>query len=337
MIDFNQVNAAISVDVDYVLSKLDEVQIFLYYFGKFELGDVYPSRFRRDRNPSTGFYYNKNKSLIYNDFKTGEKLNCFAFVAKLHSISYIEAVKKVAVDFGLIRGNASAAAQKILNQNIEFDKEEKVQKIIQVTPGKWQSHHINYWKQYEVTVDELKRENVFPVEKLYINKAPKGVDELCFAYVVDEVVNGKTVNTYLKIYQPYSEERKWLSNTPINIPFGMKNLKYGTDHVIISKAQKDRLVLLKLFPSVIGTQNESESALQNELVKHLCFHFPRRTIIWDADETGVTNCTKFNSRGFGYFNTPKCYLERGIKDVSDYVKQFGLEALEIILKEKQIL
>jgi hypothetical protein len=130
---------------------------------------------------------------------------------------------------------------------------------------------------------------------------------------------------------------KWLSNVPIHVPFGLYELKYNTDHVVVGKAQKDRLILLKLFQSVIGTQNESESALQDSLVKHLTFSFPRRTIIWDSDETGVTNCTKFNDRGFGYFNTPKHMLEHGIKDVSDYVKEFGLSQLERLLKHKGIL
>jgi hypothetical protein len=96
-------------------------------------------------------------------------------------------------------------------------------------------------------------------------------------------------------------------------------------------------VLKLLHPSVIGTQNESESALPDDIVKHLCFNFPRRTIIWDADETGVEACKKFNAKGFGYFNTPKHLLEKGIKDVSDYAKAFGIEALRELLQQKGIL
>jgi hypothetical protein len=336
MIDFNQVDPAVSINSDFVLSKLDEAQIFYYYFGHFELGKVYPSKFRKDRSPSTGFYINRNGKLIYNDLKTGEKLNCFAFVAKLHNISYLDATKRVAADFGLVRGTKTSLAQSILDKSIEFDREVKRNTIIQIIPDYWQSHHIEYWRQYEITEDELKREQVYPVKRLFVNKAEKSVDDLCFAYVVTEQV-GKELRTYLKIYQPHSEVRKWISNVPITVPFGLTTLKYGTEHLIAGKAQKDRLILLKMFPSVIGTQNESESALQDGLVKHLTFHFPRRTIIWDSDETGVTNCTKFNNRGFGYFNTPKALLDRGIKDISDYVKAFGLKALETLLKEKNIL
>lgn len=341
MIDFNKIEVPFKIDEKFILSKVDEVQIFYYYFGHFELGKAYPPKLRKGSGASTGFYISKDNVLIYNDFKTGQKTNCFKFVALLHGISYGDALRKIAVDFGLIKSDtANAMAKKILDKTIEFDRETKRNTIIQIEPDTWQAHHIKYWKQYEITVNELKREEVYPVKKLFVNKAEyHRIDELCFAYKVDEVVGGKVVNTYLKIYQPMrtNENGKWTSNVPITVPFGMRNLKYGSDHCMIGKAQKDRLVLLKLFQSVIGTQNESEAALPSWLVKHLKFHFQKLTIFWDSDETGVTNCTKFNEKGFGYFNIPNEFLPYNIKDASDYVKAFGLKALEKLLVEKNIL
>lgn len=336
MINFNQVDAPVKLSVDFILSKLDEVQIFYFYFGHFELNKSYHSKFRKDRTPSTGFYLGKNGRIIYNDLKTGEKLNCFAYVAKLFNCSYGEAIKRIAGDFGLSNNEASPAAKRILSQSIEFDKETKKQTIIQIIPSSWNANHLSYWKQYDVDISDLKQNNVYPVKRLFINKMEYKVDELCFAYVVKEKVS-KEVKEYLKIYQPYSQNMKWISNVPLTVPFGLYELKYGTDHLVIGKAQKDRLVLLKFFESVIGTQNESTSSIPDRLVKHFTFNFPRRTIIWDADETGVVACTKFNPKGFGYFNTPKELLAQDIKDVSDYVKAFGLKALEKLFKIKGIL
>jgi hypothetical protein len=338
VIDFNQIDTPVNVTDKLILSRVDDNQIFRYYFGLFELGKVYASKFRKDKNPSTGFYISKDGRLIYNDLTTGEKLNCFTFVAKLYGIPYVQALNRIAADFGIVKSDhIKPLAQHILNQTIAFDREAKRNTLIQIIPGSWTSERIAYWQQYEITVDELKAEEVYPVNRLFVNKGEhRSLSHLCFAYVVREKVEG-SVRTYLKIYQPHSEKMKWLSNVPITVPFGMYNLKYGTDHVVICKAQKDRLILKKLFESVIGSQNESESALQDGLVKHLCFHFPRRTIIWDADETGVENCKKFNSRGFGYFNTPKDLLEQDIKDVSDYVKAFGLKELEKLLRQRNIL
>jgi hypothetical protein len=337
MIDFGSIDAAYYVTDKWILSKLDDAQIFYYYFGHFELNKAYPSKFRRDSNPSTGFYISKTGAIIYNDLRTGEKLNCFNFVRKLFNIPYKDALNRIATDFGLIRGNTKPLAQKILDQTVKFDRELKKDTIIQIEPCAWNSTHLTYWKQYEVTKSELVREEVYPVKNLYLNKFHYKTDELCFAYTVHEKVGKEIKKTYLKIYQPYSETRKWMTNVPLTVPFGLHNLKYGTDKIMIGKAQKDRLCLLKLFPSVIGTQNESPSAIPDSLVKHLCFNFPERVIVWDADETGVENCKKFNERGFGYFNTPRELLPQGIKDISDYIKAFGLKALEKLFKEKQLL
>lgn len=339
MIDFSQVDAPVNVTREFILSRLSEEMIFFYYFGRFELGKVYPSKLRKDGNPSTGFYINKTGNIIYNDLKTGEKNNCFTFVSKLFQIPHRDALNKIALDFGLVSSKTiKPIAQSILDQGVEFDKELKKNTLIQFVPGQWTALRASYWAQYGLSIDDIKKGKIYPVDKLFLNKNEiRNLDELCFAYIVEEISKGKVIATYIKIYSPYSTRMKWLSNIPITIPFGLNDLKYGTEHIAIAKANKDRLVLLKLIESVIGTQNESEAALPNELVRHLCFNFPRRTIIWDADEAGVTNCKKFNSKGFGYFNTPKELLDKDIKDVSDYVKAFGLKSLEQLLKQKGII
>jgi len=337
-IDFTKVVGAYNITTDFLLSKLSEEQIFFYYFGRFELGRSYPSKFRKDGTPSTGFYVNRTGNIILNDLRTGEKLNCFRFVAKLYQLSYTEALNKIAADFGLLANtDAKPLAQSIINQGIEFDRELKKNTLIQFVPGQWTTNRRMYWNQYGLGNLNFTKADIYPVDKLFLNKNEiRNLDELCFAYVVREKVDGKE-QIYVKIYSPYSENMKWLSNIPLTVPFGLNTLNYNSDHVIVTKAKKDMEVLKLLFPSVIGTQNESTSALTDKMVKHLCHNFTRRTIIWDADETGVEACKKFNTRGFDYFNTPKELLERDIKDVSDFVAAFGLKALEDLLRQKRIL
>ena len=330
MIDFNQIESPVRITAKYILSKLEDHQIFRYYFGSFELGRNYSSKFRKDGTPSTGFYISKTGKLVYNDFRTAEKLDCFGFVAKLFNISYGDAVRRVAADFGLV-GKPTKRADAIISHSADFDRTIRKNTLIQFIPGKWTTNRTKYWSLRYVDVSRLKKEEVYPVDRLFVNKIEIKVDELCFAYVVRE-----KDKIYVKIYQPFSERMKWLSNIPLAVPFGMSSLKYGTDHVILGKAQKDRLILLTFFESIIGTQNESESALPDSLVKHLVFNFPQRTIIWDADETGVENCKKFNSKGFGYFNTPKQLLP-DIKDTDEFVLDYGMHGLEKLLKSKNLL
>lgn len=339
MIDFNQVDAAVNLTKDFILSKISEEQILFYYHGHFVLGKSYPSKLRKDGNPSAGFYIGKSGKLMYHDFATGERYNCFEYVCKLLHLTFGECLIRIASDFGIVNNKViKPLAQSIIDQGITFDREVKKNTIIQFVPGQWTETRLAYWACYYLYLEDLKRAEIYPVDKLFINKNEiRNLDELCFAYVVREKVKGQPDKIMVKIYSPYSTTMKWVSSIPLTIPFGMDTLKYGTDHIIVTKAKKDMEVLKKLFPSVIGTQNESTSALTDNMVKHLCHNFPRRTIIWDADETGVNNCKMFNSKGFGYFNTPKELLERDIKDVSDYVKAFGLKALENLLKQKGIL
>jgi hypothetical protein len=315
---------------------VSEEQILFMYHGHFTLGKSFPSKLRKDGNASAGFYIGKTGKLMYHDFKTNEHLNCFQYVGQALHLNFNEVLHRIANDFGILGGTPTSLAQAVIDAGVKFDRESKKDTKIQFIPGQWTDSRLRYWAQYELTKEELVSENVFPVASLFVNKVEmRSLDELCFAYLVK--ADKKQENPYIKIYSPYSTSMKWLSNVPLTVPFGLDTLSYGSNHVIVTKAKKDMMVLRKLFPSVIGTQNESTSSLTDEIVKHLCFNFPRRTIIWDSDETGVDNCKKFNSRGFGYFNTPKSLLEQDIKDVSDFVKAFGLKALENLLKEKQIL
>lgn len=341
MIDFGNISKPHElVTAEYILSKVDEAQIFSYYFGYFELKKLYPSKLRRDRRPSTGFFVStKTGSLLYKDFATNQVVNCFMFVAHLFNISYIDALNMIAKDFGLIDGIPIKAEAQTVLQNVNFDKEIKSQTLIQVMPSSWTAAHREYWKQYHIDIERLIKNKVMPVKKLFINKAEVKTDELCFAYLVRYCDEEGKYHEYLKIYQPLrtNDNGKWINNVPISVPFGLYELNYNSDHIAIGKAKKDEMVLQSFFTSTIGTQNESEAAITPQLISRLHDHFPRKTIIWDADTTGVENCKKFNNKGFGYFNTPAYLVEKGIKDVSDYVKAFGMKALERLLKAKNII
>lgn len=334
MIDFNKITS--NVDSNFVLSKIDAATIFSNYFGHFDMRKVYPSKFRKDKSPSTGFYINKHGEIIYNDLATGEKLNCFAFVAKLHNISYFNAIKKVAQDFGLIYSNKYVPISKeIFKLGAEVDLEAKQKTLIQFIPDVWSEKYLTYWRTYEVTEEELIREKIFPVKRLFVNKkeiwSKNGI--VRFAKLVK--FEGEE---YVKIYSPKDKNMKWISNIPLTVPFDFEELPHESRRIFITKSFKDAVVLKKLFTDVIATQNESESALSPKIQLELIKNYDEGIIIFDNDSVGVENCKKFNDKGFGYFNIPYHYYEKyNIKDCSDYVAFFGVDALRELFKEKQLL
>lgn len=331
MVDFSKIYPGF-ITKEYVLSKISDYDIFSHYFGRFELKKAYKSVFRKDRTPSTGFYIGKKGDLRYGDFATGESLDCFAFVAKLFNLKYNQAINKIASDFGIIDGCSvtnSATALKV-NEDINRVKEKT---IIQFKVAKWNEENEAFWRKYDITREELIRNNVYPVKELYINKKKIFGKTLRYAFLVKN-----NEEEFVKIYSPYDERMKWVSNIPLSIPFGLDSLPRKSDTVIITKSCKDLIVLKKIFTDVIATQNESVSSLPEDLQEMLLTNYSKRIIFWDNDDTGVDNCKKFNEKGFGYFNIPKEYYKKyKIKDASDFVLYYGVDALCDLFKEKNII
>ena len=127
---------------------------------------------------------------------------------------------------------------------------------------------------------------------------------------------------------PQSQELKWLTNNPNTNPYGYLDLPYATSTLIITKSRKDMMVMRKIWPDVMATQNESEGSLPYSMLANLKKRYDRIFIWFDADKTGVENSIKFNKFGCGYINTPKDLLQKNIKDPSDYAKSFGMDNLK---------
>lgn len=328
-LDFSKITD--KIDENFILSKISAATIFSNYFGNFELGKIYSSPFRKDRNPSTGFYISKDGTLVFNDITNGEKLNCFNFVAKLYNIKYFEALKKIAQDFGLISGWAVKYDK---NKVFEVDLSIEKQTLIQFEPHAWTKPYLDYWAQYSVKEKEIRKDLIFPVKRLWLNKKEIVGKELRFA----RIQPNKDGEIKTKIYSPYSKTMKWITNIPLSLMFGLEELKQKSDTVIITKSFKDLQLLSTIHTDVCATQNESEASLTEENQQYLLSMYKRAIIFYDNDTPGVQACTKFNEKGFGYFNIPNEYYQMfGIKDASDFIEYYGQEELIKLLKEKNIL
>ncbi len=112
---------------------------------------MYPSKFRRDKKPSCGFYLSTSGKIIYNDLSTAEKLDCFAFVSKLYNITFSDTIKRIALDFGLITGNPTPMADKVIAGLQKFDRNYKRETKIHFHSDKWNSENMAFWKQYHIT------------------------------------------------------------------------------------------------------------------------------------------------------------------------------------------
>lgn len=339
--DFKNVGLPITVTKNELLSKITAEEIYYRYFGKFTLKKTYSSPLREDKKPSFGFYYNTNGELISNDITTKEKLDCITFVSRLYKITYYEAIKLICNDFNICKDpniNSILTKESILQKSSLFSDDLKKKTVIQIVKKEFSEEELEYWqsKNKNITKQELEENNVFAIKELYINKSLvyHRKNELRFALYQKDPKTGKG---YFKIYQPNSEKYKWVSNIALSLPFGIDNLPFLSSTLIITKSQKDRIILKRLFTDVIATQNESTAAIERCL--EIAKIYDKVVLLWDSDEPGVRACQEVTAQyGWKYFNTPKyLYEEKGITDITEYVENFGMKSLERRLKEKRIL
>lgn len=337
--NFKNIESPITITKELLLSHITETEVFYKYFGPFKLKKTYSSPFRKDDYPSFGFYINSNNEVISNDIVKKEKLDCIAFVAKLYEINYYQAIKLICRDFNLFKDKIDLRTLSILDnkklvKKETFFKESETKKTkIQIVKKDFTKEDLEYWNRREITKKELIENNVYSISDLYINKYEiKNEEILKFAYYVKDEEN----NGYFKIYQPQAKIYKWISNIPLNLPFGYTELPYLSETLIVTKSQKERIIFKKFFTDVIATQNETIIAF--EKCVPLLKKYKRIIICFDADNPGVTASKEITSKyNLEYFNTPNYLLKQGIKDVDEYVVRYGTNALKKRLKEKLIL
>jgi hypothetical protein len=338
MFEFKGVEAPQRLNRDFVLSKISDAMIMAYYHGEFKVGDVYSSKFRKDRKSSCGFYISSSGKLIYNDMSTREKLDCFAFVQKLYNCDFKTSVQRIAQDFGLVSGFKNETAEQVMQKMKNFDRKHKKRTKIHFKPGKWTDDNLAYWKQYHITKKELEREEIYPIKTLYINEQfiPNNNNNLRYALTTQ--YKGEMLT---KVLSPDSDDNlKWVSSIPLEIPFGMDRLPFKSDFSFGAKAAKDRLVVMKFLTDVYASQNETKSAMSKKVVSSLFFNYDRNYLGWDPDETGLEGMAEMAEDGFIPCHVPVKTFEATngqVKDWADVAKYKGLKGVEKLLKHYKLI
>lgn len=341
-----------NITPEQIYQQIGCVNLFNKYFGTFDYSTAYHSRLRQDNKKSTGFYvqeakYNKQGKVIsggkviYNDLTTGKKYNAISFVMALFKLDFYNALQRIAFDFKLTGDpNIKPVLQVVQPPPI------KETKHFSITTKPFTKADLKFWQQFGITKQELINNNIYSVYSVKVKTFTifTEPDELKFAYLFK---NDKGVG-YVKIYTPYSEQWKWAGNVPLNLPFGLHSLPVNSDSLIITKSVKDCLLLRKWFPDCIGLQNESPSSITKETIKALKRCYKHIYIWFDFDRPGLSAANYYYKKhGFiPIFTLPikqnvwrqlTKAKQQGIKDPSDFVKQYGLPLFEQYLKHIKLL
>lgn len=320
--------------VEYILSKLDDTDVYKYYMGRdFTEGKATHSPFRQDENPSFCISRGNNGRLHHIDFADSTKKgSCVDLVMQLYNLNLVEALLKIDNDFCLgIKSKEEKEYIKTIS-NVTHTPEEP--SLIQVVSRPFDTADLAYWNQYTIDRRDLKENDVYAVKKLYINgrKIPQKDTDMIFGYLYED---------RWKIYKPFATRKdKWKMNFPNNWMSGLHRIKPGSDVTLVTKAKKDEMILSKLVTSTCSTQNESEDAITKDNLSLLQANSDRVLINFDSDETGVRASRHFNQYGFGWINCPGTYVNpegKRIKDFADLVHYYGMDELIKLFKHKNLI
>lgn len=322
---------------DAILDKISDYDIYRFYMPdqNWKINVVTNSPFRNDKNPSFIIGYRAGQ-LKFKDFGDSTKTgNCFVFVKMLFNLSsFDEALRMIDRDFdlGISTGVSNQNYERIISNYSQPTSTVKREYFIQIKARKFTNEELSYWNEYYQDIDDLRQNNVYSVDTLYLNKKkfPLKDTELRFAYLYEG---------HWKLYRPFADKKeKWMpNNVPITMMDGLADIR-DCEVAFINKSKKDYMVMKKVYPCCCAVQNEGLGCFSEENVEYIKENSERQILSFDSDEAGVKNSQIITDKfGFEYCNVPRLYLGEGIKDWADLAKVHGLKTIENYLIERQIL
>lgn len=321
-----------------ILQRITQYDIFKFYLPNknWSVNHAMSSPFRKDESPSF-IIGNRGGVLFFLDYADmSVRGDCFQFVKNLYGIPTInEVLIKIDQDFGLgiIGEKTNTAEYKTIVSTYKQPEElGKRYTNIQVLPRKFNHEELAYWNQYYQGLEDLRDNNIFALNKVYLNKQLFGFKptELRFGYYYDG---------YWKIYRPYADKlHKWIpNNVPITTMEGKENI-VDVDYAFINKSKKDYMVVKKIIQSTCAVQNEGIGCFSEENVTYLKTNSRRQILSFDSDVAGVKSSQQITKIfDFDYMNVPRQYLNEGIKDWAELARVKGLHTVEQIFKDKGLI
>lgn len=301
-----------------ILKHTTEYDIYFHYLGsKFEVGRVMSSPFRKDLKPSFGvFKSSTSTALLWKDQATGEIGNVVTFVRKFNNLYHNKQALKL-IWYEVVKGNLSTSDKgAMILENLKTTKT-----IISIKRKNFTEVDDEYWNQYHIDRNILKRFNVFPISFFWINDIIQS-----FIYTKESPMYAYKIFNKFKIYRPLSKLKKdkWRTNCSSLDLQGYEQLPETGDLLILTKSLKDVMVLYNLGYNAIALQSENDH-LDKDIYESLCERFKNIVIFFDNDDPGIKSAVKLSEKyDMRYIHLDSVlHTVYNIKDISDYIKDFG--------------
>ena len=304
---------------DFLLSYNQEEVYMTYYLGITVKKGLFCSPLRRDNTPTCSFYRNKAGELIFKDFNGSFYGNFIDVVMYKYSLTYHEALRTIANDFGLIKTPGYVKHKGIIRQNLPKFEDPGVANI-QVEIKDFSEKELEWWNSYGITEKILKKYHVYSCKTIFLNgnyfKASSDKNPAYGYY------GGKEDGFELwRIYFPKQDSYRFLTNWKAKQIQGFKQLPKDGNLLVITKSMKDVMCLNSLGIKAIAPNSEN-LFISDDLLEKLKVRFKYIAVFYDNDLPGISNMQKIKKEHpeLVYTWIPRHYEA---KDISDFRKKYG--------------
>ena len=291
-----------------LLNKVDDYTIYSYYLGNIKPGKLINSPLRNnDKMPSFAIFYSREGALLFKDHGTGVSGNELKFMKLYKGLQTRDELERELLR--IVRRINPTNVQ--INTTKEYTS--RVDTDIGIVRQPFTEIDKRYWKQFHISIDTLRRYNVFSIKYFLCNRVVRGT------YKEDSPMYAYKVYDKFKIYRPLaSKYTKWRTNLTNRHVQGLAELpKEGGDLLIITKSLKDVMCLYEMGFYAIASSSET-TFIPEDILKSLRGKWKKMLILYDRDKTGMQKARDYSKRYklHAFFVNKKF----NAKDISDAVK-----------------
>ena len=190
----------------------------------------------------------------------------------------------------------------------------------------WNTSDANFWMQFNIGSTLLNKFNVKPLNyyNLILEEENK-TDKL--------KISGPNIYGYFnkndelyKIYRPYNKKHKFFK--VMSYIQGLDQLSTKSEFLIICSSLKDAMCLKSIGYNVDVIAPDSENTvIKPYIIENIRMQYKNIITLFDNDDAGLNAVKRYKSvHDINGIVSPLC------KDVSDAVKEHGIEKLHSVLK-----
>jgi len=303
-------NTAMTMSLSDLLEKVDDLTIYSYYIKDLKIGQLMKSPLRaKDDNPSFAVFKARNGNLLFKDHALGECGNALKFIKLYRGIKtkdelereLLRILRRITPELkATIESNA-----KLVSQGLPTDVGIVRQPFTEIDK--------QYWKQFHISLDTLKKFSVFSIKYYLCNGVVKGT------YKETSPMYAYKVFGRFKIYRPLaSKYTKWRTNLTNRDVQGLAELpKEGGNLLIITKSLKDVMCLYEMGFYAIAASSET-TFIPDDILQSLKTKWKHIVILYDRDPTGMRKAREYSKR----YKLDAIFVHKkyNAKDISDAVK-----------------